>query len=80
VLAGETVNLVSLVASTRGISKNDAHRQIADEAVTARERSQQILTQHSEALRAYMSFSHGFVAFHVESKRYRLDELNGGLR
>ncbi|EIN04069.1 terpenoid synthase [Punctularia strigosozonata HHB-11173 SS5] len=73
-LAGETVNHVSVAARLHRISKNESLRRIADETAISHERSQQILAPFPPALEAYMAFSHGYVAFHAGSERYRLSE------
>ncbi|EIN07076.1 terpenoid synthase [Punctularia strigosozonata HHB-11173 SS5] len=74
VLAGESTNYVSVEARLHRISKIESLRRIADETATSHERSQQMLEACPKALEAYMALSHGYVAFHACSERYRLNE------
>jgi hypothetical protein len=57
------------------VSKNEALRQIADETAASDEMTRRILAQRADALKAYTDFTRGYLAFHAEAKRYRLDEL-----
>jgi hypothetical protein len=74
-LAGESVNRVSILAATRGVSKQNALKQLADDAVTAHETVLQIVSPFMDAYETYLKFSHGYIGFHAALSRYRLREF-----
>ncbi|PBK94476.1 terpenoid synthase, partial [Armillaria gallica] len=73
---GETHNLISFLAEARGEPKSKALSYVAEKCMEAHERVLLILLPHKEAQGMYMEFLRGFLAFHLEGKRYRLGELN----
>ncbi|KAA1475617.1 terpenoid synthase [Dentipellis sp. KUC8613] len=79
-MAGETVNLVHTLARCRGVPHAAVLRSLIDDAVTAHERTLRTLSPHRGAYETYRRFSEGYVAFHVATRRYRLDELELGLQ
>ncbi|KAH7921311.1 terpenoid synthase [Leucogyrophana mollusca] len=76
-VGGEPVNQASIVAACNNISKIDALGRLADAAVEAHTKVLRILSPHPAARDAYLSFSHGYIGFHVAADdRYRLSELD----
>jgi hypothetical protein len=73
--AGDDMNYVSLLATTRKITKLQALRILVDEGIAAHERIVRILAPSKEASDLYQKFCQGYLGFHVYTERYRLDEL-----
>ncbi|KAA1475645.1 terpenoid synthase [Dentipellis sp. KUC8613] len=76
-LANEEENLVYTLARCRRVHPSDALREVIEDAVAAHHRVLETLKPHSVAFDCYKQFSQGYIGFHVASKRYRLDELQG---
>ena len=74
-LIGNEANLISFLASSRGMSKIEVHKQITEEALQADSNILELLEENREAREGYMSFRAGYVAFHTCLARYRLREL-----
>ena len=75
-LDGEVVDtLLWLIARNRNISVHESLRDIANETVETHNRALRTLEPFPDAYEAYRKFSDGFHGFHLESKRYRLQEL-----
>ncbi|KAF5346174.1 hypothetical protein D9758_009928 [Tetrapyrgos nigripes] len=74
--AGDDLNYVSLLATTRKITKLQALRTLVDEGIAAHERIVRILAPSREASDFYQKFCQGYLGFHVYTERYRLDELD----
>ncbi|THU83755.1 terpenoid synthase [Dendrothele bispora CBS 962.96] len=72
---GDDVNCVSLVATSRKISKLEALGILIDECVAAHQNAVKIITPCKEALEIYHKWMQGYLAFHVYAERYRLNEL-----
>ncbi|EIW74283.1 terpenoid synthase [Coniophora puteana RWD-64-598 SS2] len=75
-LEGENNNYVSRVAHSRGISKINALRSIAEEAISADRRVHKILGADKQMGEIYAKFREGYTLFHVASSRYRLHDLS----
>ena len=69
------MNLISLLAARKKISKTEAHRQVADETLESDRVILELLESNDEAQEAYKGFRTGYVAFHTCLTRYRLREL-----
>ncbi|KAK0245053.1 isoprenoid synthase domain-containing protein [Armillaria nabsnona] len=74
--AGETNNLVSVLADARRENKRKALRYMAEECIKAYEGALRILLPHEEAHGAFKAFARGYLAFHLLSRRYRLSEVS----
>lgn len=74
--AGETNNLVSVLADARRESKRKALRYMAEECIKAYEGALGILLPHEEAHGAFKAFAKGLLAFHLGSRRYILSEVS----
>ena len=67
--------LLWLIARNRNVSVYEALRVTANETVDTHYRVFRTLAPFQDAYIAYYEFSHGYHGFHVESKRYMLDDL-----
>ncbi|KAA1475614.1 terpenoid synthase [Dentipellis sp. KUC8613] len=76
-LAGEEENLVYTLARCRGVHPSVALQEVIDDAVAAHRRVLETLMPHKAAFDCYVQFAQGYTGFHIASKRYRLDELQG---
>ncbi|KAL5496019.1 hypothetical protein ACEPAH_3112 [Sanghuangporus vaninii] len=75
-LAGEAEeNLIWLTASNRNKSVYESLCTIANDTVETHNRVLRTLAPFQEAYDAYHNFASGYHSFHIESKRYRLQEL-----
>ncbi|KAF9442328.1 terpenoid synthase [Macrolepiota fuliginosa MF-IS2] len=74
-LDSETVNFISLSASSNGITKLEALRSIADRTAQCYERGSRLLEASPVAWKAYRSFCVGYIGFHALAGRYKLDQL-----
>ncbi|OJA08292.1 hypothetical protein AZE42_07812 [Rhizopogon vesiculosus] len=74
-LEGETVNYLSLMAVSLGLTKQDALHQLSEKTVQAYHNTLQILRPHIEACDAFLGFFHGYFQFHSASRRYKLEEI-----
>ncbi|KAL5495979.1 hypothetical protein ACEPAH_3211 [Sanghuangporus vaninii] len=75
-LAGEVEDtLIWLTARNRNISVYESLCVIANETVDTHNRALRALAPFREAYDAYRNFASGYHGFHVESKRYKLQDL-----
>jgi hypothetical protein len=74
-LTSDEANLISLLASSKNMSKIEVHKQITEEALQCDDAILELLDENRQARDAYMSFRAGYVAFHTCLTRYRLREL-----
>ncbi|KAK0197805.1 isoprenoid synthase domain-containing protein [Armillaria mellea] len=74
--AGETNNLISLLADARGEPKCRVLRSVAVECIQTHKKALSILSPDEGVRRAYEEFVKGYLAFHLGAERYRLSELN----
>ncbi|OAX39478.1 terpenoid synthase [Rhizopogon vinicolor AM-OR11-026] len=72
---GEAANYVSLVAATRGLTKQDILQGIIEKTMQAHYNTLERLGPHSEAYNAYVSFFDGYIKFHAALRRYKLEEI-----
>jgi len=76
-LAGEEYNYVSMSAATRGLTKLEALRKLAEENVQCYTRASKLLASEPAAWKAFRGFCVGYVGFHALSLvRYNLNQLN----
>jgi hypothetical protein len=57
------------------ISKIEALQVAVDKAIAAHENIMRILSPSKEAIQCYQKFNHGYMAYHIYAKRYKLGEL-----
>ncbi|KAL5522399.1 hypothetical protein ACEPAG_8415 [Sanghuangporus baumii] len=75
-LVGEAEeNLVWLTVRYRNISVYESLCAIANESVDAHNRTLSALASFPDAYETYCKWAHGYYGFHVESKRYKLQDL-----
>ncbi len=74
--AGETHNLISLLAKAREEPKTGTLRYLAEQCIQAYDRGLYMLAHHEEARKAFEDFGRGYLAYHVGTERYLLSELN----
>ncbi|THU76731.1 terpenoid synthase, partial [Dendrothele bispora CBS 962.96] len=72
---GDEVNCVSLVATSRKVSKLEALGILIDECIAAHQNAVKIIAPSKEALEMYHKWMQGYLAYHVYAERYRLNEL-----
>ncbi|ESK82920.1 terpenoid synthase [Moniliophthora roreri MCA 2997] len=72
-LVGETNNYVSNRAYTTGKSAIQAHKEIAEDVISAYHRI--CATLDKSQLEVWKKYANGHLAFHVAQKRYHLDEI-----
>ncbi|KAF5343626.1 hypothetical protein D9758_015442 [Tetrapyrgos nigripes] len=73
--AGDNANFISFLAESQQISKVEALQVAADRAIAAHENIMRILKPSKEAVECYQKFNHGYMAYHIYEKRYKLEEL-----
>ncbi|KAF5357508.1 hypothetical protein D9758_012538 [Tetrapyrgos nigripes] len=73
--AGDNANFISFLAESLQISKVEAFQVAADKAIAAHENIMRILSPSKEAVECYQKFNHGYMAYHIYGKRYKLEEL-----
>ncbi len=73
---GENYNLISMLAEANGEPKTTTLRNMVGRCMKAHERALLILSPHKGAQGMYKEFVKGYLAFHLGTKRYRLNELN----
>ncbi|KAJ7056067.1 isoprenoid synthase domain-containing protein [Mycena amicta] len=73
-LAGETANYIHNRAVVTGKSPPNVLAEVAEEALAARNRVTAAL-QKCEGLCSWVTFVHGYLAFHLTQDRYKLKEL-----
>ncbi|KXN81471.1 Trichodiene synthase [Leucoagaricus sp. SymC.cos] len=74
-LTGNSANCVSMGAKSKGITKIEALKQLADLAADSYCRGSKLLQSHPRALDAFRSFCAGYVGSHAIGTRYKLAEL-----
>ncbi|KAJ7773740.1 isoprenoid synthase domain-containing protein [Mycena maculata] len=75
-LAGETANYIHNRAGVNGKPPANVLAEVAEEALAAQNRVTAALHAcGSEGIHAWVTFVHGYVAFHLTQDRYRLNEL-----
>ena len=74
-VARETLNHLSIVASTKRLPKQNVLMDCATECVEACNSALDILKGSKECFDIFQSFIGGYTAFHVSCERYRLHEL-----
>lgn len=74
-LAGETANMISFFAASRGLSKMQAVWKVADETAEAVQRATRVLSLNKDAYDAWMAFRGHYVGFHAGLPRYKLREI-----
>lgn len=74
-IEGDTTNYVSLVAASRGFTKQDAVCEIISKTVQAHHNVLKCLEQHSEAYEAYVNSCHGYIKVHAALRRYKLEDI-----
>lgn len=72
---GETVNYVSVLARSQGVSNMSAFEQTAIGVARLDTQLCKILEASQEAYDAWEKFKVGYVGFHTSFDRYRLNEL-----
>ncbi|KAG2117470.1 isoprenoid synthase domain-containing protein [Suillus clintonianus] len=72
---GDTANYVSLMASSRGLTKQDVLQEVVETTVQAHHNILEFLRPHTEAYEAYVSFFDGYVKSHAALRRYKLAEI-----
>ena len=73
--AGETMNVVSIMARCNHMDKIDALQMLADEAIAEAKLASTFLSEHQVAHAAMRSWLRGYVNFHFSSGRYNLDQV-----
>lgn len=74
-IEGDTTNYLSLLAASRGFTKQDALDEVISKTVQAHNNILKCLEQHSEAYEAYASSCHGYIKFHAALRRYKLKDI-----
>ena len=70
------MNIISISALARGVSKLDAVESLAQETAEADSIILKVLEEsNADALEAYKKLRAGYVGFHASLPRYRLAEL-----
>jgi len=74
-IEGDIANYLSLMAAPRGITKQDALRELIERTVQAHHNVLELLKPCTEAHDAYINFFHGYIGFHSALRRYKLEEI-----
>ncbi|KAG2060778.1 terpenoid synthase [Suillus hirtellus] len=74
-IQGDTVNYLSLMAASRGLTKQDALQDLIEKTVQAHQNILEFLRPCPEAYDAYVAFFDGFIKAHTTVKRYKLEEV-----
>ncbi|KAG1810973.1 isoprenoid synthase domain-containing protein [Suillus subaureus] len=75
-IEGDTMNYVSRVAVSRGLTKQDALQETIEKTVQAHHNILKCLRLHAETCNAYVRFFYGFaIKFHAALRRYKLEEI-----
>ncbi|KAG0706252.1 isoprenoid synthase domain-containing protein [Suillus ampliporus] len=72
---GDTVNYLSVMATSRALTKQDVLHEIIEKTVQAHHHILESLRPHAKAHDAYINFFEGYVKFHIGLRRYRLKEV-----
>ncbi|KAG1905335.1 isoprenoid synthase domain-containing protein [Suillus fuscotomentosus] len=74
-IQGDTANYLSLMAASRGLSKQDALRKLVEKTVQLHHGILEFLRPRPEAYDAYVAFFNGYFKFHATFGRYKLEEI-----
>ncbi|KAJ7660446.1 isoprenoid synthase domain-containing protein [Mycena rosella] len=74
-LAGETMNYVSVRAKVSGTQAKRVLVEMVEEVADLHRRIAEILKGNPDALAAWETLEHGFIAWHLSLERYKLSEL-----
>ncbi|KAI1793271.1 terpenoid synthase [Ganoderma leucocontextum] len=74
-LAGETKNYVHIRSTTDQATPVEMLRLLADEILACAQRIMQLIGEDRELMAIWHSFEQGYLAFHVNTPRYRLADL-----
>ncbi|KAJ7176251.1 isoprenoid synthase domain-containing protein [Mycena crocata] len=74
-IAGETMGYIPVRADVEGKSPLQVLVQMVQEAGELHTRISETLEGQPEALAAWTALEHGFIAFHISNKRYKLTDL-----
>lgn len=74
-IEGEAANYLSLMATSRALTKQDALHEVIEKTVQAHYNILKCLRPHTEAYNAYVNFFDGYVKFHAALKRYKMKEI-----
>ncbi|KAG1905331.1 isoprenoid synthase domain-containing protein [Suillus fuscotomentosus] len=74
-IQGDTANYLSLMAASRGLSKQDALQKLIEKTVQLHHGILEFLRPHPEAYDAYVGFFNGYFKFHATFGRYKLEEI-----
>ncbi|KAM5542953.1 hypothetical protein V8D89_003337 [Ganoderma adspersum] len=74
-LSGDTTNYVHIRAATDESTPVDTLRLLADETLACEEKIGLLIGEDCELMAVWRSFEQGYLAFHVKTPRYRLDDL-----
>ncbi|KAG1804669.1 isoprenoid synthase domain-containing protein [Suillus subaureus] len=74
-IEGDTTNYLSLVAASRGSTKQDALYEVISKTVQAHHNILKCLEPHPEAYEAYAKCCHGYINFHTALRRYKLKDI-----
>ncbi|KAG1735510.1 isoprenoid synthase domain-containing protein [Suillus lakei] len=74
-IEGDTTNYLSLIAASRGLTKQDALYEVIVKTMQAHHNVLECLKPHSGAYDAYASCCHGYIKFHTALRRYKLKDI-----
>ncbi|KAG1721924.1 isoprenoid synthase domain-containing protein [Suillus lakei] len=74
-IEGDTANYLSLMAASRGLTKQGALHEVIEKTVQAHHNILECLRLHTKAYDSYVSFFDGYVKFHAALKRYKMSEI-----
>ncbi|KAG2039920.1 terpenoid synthase [Suillus americanus] len=74
-IEGDTTNYLSLMAASRGLTKQDALYEVISKTVQAHHNVLKCLEPYSEAYEAYAKCCHGYINFHTALRRYKLKDI-----
>lgn len=72
---GDTTNYLSRYSRVHGLSMSHALRDLVDNIMSALGRIRALLPEGTQEREAWEHFAAGYVQFHTQSKRYRLDNV-----
>ncbi|KAG1905342.1 isoprenoid synthase domain-containing protein [Suillus fuscotomentosus] len=74
-IQGDTANYLTLMAASRGLTKQNALQELIEKTVQAHQNILEFLKPCPEAYDAYVAFFDGFIKAHTTVKRYKLEEV-----
>ncbi|KAG1849796.1 isoprenoid synthase domain-containing protein [Suillus tomentosus] len=74
-IQGDSINYLSLMATSRSITKQEVLQEIVEKTVQSHHSILECLRPHTEAYNAYISFFDGYVKFYAVLKRYKMKEI-----